>query len=83
VPLSELAQAPLQLPVTSAILPKSTQTNPMLTVTETVTRKLHTEEKLALDNNIVADNLLKAFESSDKKSAVQYAQILMLKAMTM
>jgi hypothetical protein len=55
----------------------------MLTATETTTRQLYAHEKIALDNNIVTENLLKAFEDGDKCVAVEYAKILMLKAMTL
>jgi hypothetical protein len=55
----------------------------MLTVTETITRELNTDEKLAFDNDLAAENLLKAFKDNDKENALSYAKILMLKAMCM
>ena len=55
----------------------------MLTVTETITRELTAPEKMALDNRMVCENLIEALEAKDKKVALQYAQIVALKAMCM
>ena len=55
----------------------------MLTVTETVTRELTAKEKLALNDLDVFEQYLEATNAKDKKTATQYAKILLLKAMCM
>ena len=55
----------------------------MLTVTETVERSISTAEKIALDNQLVCEKLIQAIESQDKPMALQYAKVMMLKAMSM
>ena len=53
----------------------------MLTVTETVTRKMTTDEQLALDVTDVFEKYLQAMQSNEKSMAIAYGKILMLKAM--
>ena len=55
----------------------------MLTVTETVERSISADEKIALDNQLVCEKLIQAIESQDKPMALQYAKVMMLKAMSM
>ena len=55
----------------------------MLTVTETFTRELTAEEKLALNDLDVFEQYLEATNAKDKKTATHYAKILLLKAMCM
>lgn len=57
--------------------------HPMLTVTETVERSISADEKIALDNQLVCEKLIQAIESQDKPMALQYAKVMMLKAMTL
>lgn len=55
----------------------------MLTVTETTERTLNVHEKLALDTQKVCEAFVKAYETSDRQTAIEYAKIVMLKAMSM
>jgi hypothetical protein len=57
--------------------------NPMLTVTETIQRDLNPDEKLALDNRAVVDAYIASMESGDRESALNYAKVVMLKAMAL
>lgn len=80
VPPEELAHRGLQLPPISSILPKSTQTRPMLTQTKTVEVELDATAKVKLDTQLVVDAYMKALDAGDKKLALAYAKIFMLKA---
>jgi hypothetical protein len=53
----------------------------MLTVTETIEKPLTATEKIALDNQKVCEAFIQAYEAGDKKTAVEYAKVVMLKAM--
>jgi hypothetical protein len=55
----------------------------MLTVTETITRPLNTDESLALDPSEVFAEYSSARVAGDKKTAVECAKIMMLQAMSM
>lgn len=55
----------------------------MLTVTETTERPLNVNERLALDTQKVCEAFIQAYETSDRQTAIEYAKIVMLKAMSM
>jgi hypothetical protein len=52
----------------------------MLTLTKTVEQPLNVDEKIALDTRAVCDALIDALDSHDRKNALKYAKVLMLKA---
>lgn len=55
----------------------------MLTVTETITRPLDTTERLALDPSEVCEAYCAAMVAGDRQNALEYAKIIMLKAMSL
>ena len=55
----------------------------MLTVTETITRPLDTTERLALDTSEVCEAYCAAMVAGDRQNALEYAKIIMLKAMSL
>jgi hypothetical protein len=55
----------------------------MLTATKTVEVQIDATAKIKLDTQLVFDAYLKALDAGDKKLAVAYAKVLMLKALSM
>ena len=53
----------------------------MLTTTETIEKPLTPAEKIALDNQKVCEAFVEALKAGDKKTATEYAKVIMLKAM--
>ena len=53
----------------------------MLTTTETIVKPLTATEKIALDNQQVCEAFVEALKAGDKKTATEYAKVIMLKAM--
>jgi hypothetical protein len=56
-------------------------THQMLTTTETIVKPLTATEKIALDNQQVCEAFVEALKAGDKKTATEYAKVIMLKAM--
>ena len=55
----------------------------MLTTTETIEKPISPTEKIALDNQKVCEAFIQAYEAGDRKNALEYAKVVMLKAMSM
>ena len=55
----------------------------MLTTTCTIEKPLTPTEKIALDNQKVCEAFIQAYEAGDKQTALEYAKVVMLKAMSM
>ena len=53
----------------------------MLTTTEVIEKPLTPQQKIALDNQKVCEAFIQAYEAGDKQNALQYAKVVMLKAM--
>ena len=55
----------------------------MLTETLTIESPLDPSKKIALDNQKVCEAFIQAYEAGDKQTALEYAKVVMLKAMSM
>ena len=55
----------------------------MLTTTEVIEKPLTPQQKIALDNQKVCEAFIQAYEAGDKQNALQYAKVVMLKAMSL
>ena len=55
----------------------------MLTTTEVIEKPLTPQQKIALDNQKVCEAFIQAYEAGDRQNAMQYAKVVMLKAMSL
>jgi hypothetical protein len=55
----------------------------MLTTTEVIEKPLTPQQKIALDNQKVCEAFIQAYEAGDRQNALQYAKVVMLKAMSL
>jgi hypothetical protein len=55
----------------------------MLTKTSTVITEISAQEKIALDTQKVCEAFIQAYEAGDRQNALQYAKVVMLKAMSL
>ena len=59
------------------------ETSQMLTKTSTVITEISPQEKIALDTQKVCEAFIQAYEAGDRQNALQYAKVVMLKAMSL
>ncbi len=59
------------------------ETSQMLTTTEVIEKPLTPQQKIALDNQQVCEAFVEALKAGDKKTATEYAKVIMLKAMSL